>query len=92
MDYFRNDQWVVNDDGLQSVTPGAPYEYYIAAERLLEKAGAGQGKFYDWPVHVCGKTWVDKPAFIEAYRKAVEVHQADRVDPDLLEKSIAAVR
>jgi hypothetical protein len=71
------------------VIPGAPYEYNIPAGTLLETRSAAGGKFYDWPIHMFGKTWLDKAAFIEAFEKALEVHKKD-VDKALLQKSIEA--
>jgi len=88
MEYLSNGQWVVNDFGIQSRGPDAPYEYNIPASRLLESGD--RGDFYDWPAHVCEKTWVDRKRFIEAYRKAVEIHQRERVDQEMLELAIAA--
>ena len=72
---FKNNQWAVTSWGLQSIKPGAPYEYNIAASRLLEKHGAGGGKFYDWPSHMAQKTWIDIEAFIEAFQKALVAHK-----------------
>jgi hypothetical protein len=54
---FENCQWAVTHWGLESVKPGAPYAYNIAAERLLETGAAGGGKFYDWPIQMAEKTW-----------------------------------
>jgi hypothetical protein len=95
MALFENDQWVVTDFGLVSVEPGAPHEYQIAADRLLEMAGAGGGSLYDWPIQLAGEAWVDLDAFIEAFSKALDIHHGrytGTVDPDLLEQSIAEAR
>jgi hypothetical protein len=88
---FQNHQWAVTDAGLQSIEPAAPMEYHIAADRLREKAGAGRGEVYDWPLHMAEKSWVDLGAFVEAFRKALELHAGKyrgHVDPALLEESI----
>lgn len=95
MSIFENKQWAVREWGLQSVKPGAPYEYNIDAHRLLERVGAGGGKHYDWPVHMAEKTWIDLEAFIEAYRAALAAHAGvDKGDVDeaMLEASIQAGR
>lgn len=87
---FENQQWAVTDWGLQSIKPGAPYEYNIEAERLLEKASAGGGKFYDWPIQMAGKNWINMAAFTEAFNKALELHKGKYkgdVDRGLLEAS-----
>jgi len=89
---FENNQWAVTDWGLQSVKPGAPYEYNIGAERLLEMNGSGRGQFYDWPVHMAEKNWIDMAAFSEAFRKALDLHKGKyrgSVDQKLLEASFA---
>jgi hypothetical protein len=87
---FENSQWAVTDWGLESVKPGAPYKYNIEASRLLEKAGAGGGALYDWPIQMAEKNWIDMRAFREAFMKALELHkgkyQTD-VDGALLEQS-----
>jgi hypothetical protein len=95
MPIFENAQWVVNEYGLQSKKPGAPYEYNIPAERLLERAGAGRGDVYDWPLQLAEKTWVDIDAFIEAYQKALDAHAGrykGSVDPKLLSQSLGEAR
>ena len=62
---FKNGQWAVTDYGMETVPPEAPYEF--EASRLLEVTDRPKGKFYDWPVHLAEKTWVDIEAFIEAF-------------------------
>jgi hypothetical protein len=87
---FENCQWAVTHWGLESVKPGAPYAYNIAAERLLETGAAGGGKFYDWPIQMAEKTWINMGAFSEAFRRALEVHMGKykgEVDQALLEES-----
>ena len=95
MALFKNGQWAVRSWGLQSVKPGAPYEYNIAASRLLEKMGAGGGELYDWPYHMAEKNWVNIDAFIEAFGKALEEHKgkynAD-VDTELLKLTYQKAR
>ena len=49
---FKNAQWAVTDLGLECIDPGPPHEYLIEAHRLLAMGGIGQGKFYDWPLHL----------------------------------------
>lgn len=91
--FFQNDQWAVDEFGLVSVPPASPIEYLIAAETLLERGGVGGGQLYDWPFQVLEKSWVDENAFIEAYRRSIEIHVGrypSRVDHDVLDKSITA--
>ncbi len=92
---FQNHQWAATDYGLESTKPGAPYEYNIEASRLLEMKGAGRGELYDWPYHMAEKTWVDIEAFIEAFTKALELHEGryeGSVDSAILGASIDAAR
>ena len=89
---FRNTQWRVTRYGLESVTPAAPYDYAIEAERLTEEDGHG---CYDWPVHMARKGWVDVEAFVAAYMHALETHKAKlspKVDLARLERSLARAR
>jgi hypothetical protein len=69
---FENHQWQVTDYGVESIKPAPTYNF--SADRLLETQGAGAGQFYDWPVHMAEKTWVDIEAFIEAFTQAVKPH------------------
>ncbi|HEX4767388.1 MAG TPA: hypothetical protein VH414_14045 [Lichenihabitans sp.] len=80
---FKNEQWLVDEHGLQSVRPGAPRAFKIEAHRLLE-SDAGQGDLYDWPLDLAAKAWIDIEAFIEAYVEALDLH-ADKLEasPDL---------
>ena len=94
MPLFRNHQWAVTETGITVLEPANIYPD-IAATRLTEMSGAGRGKFYDWPVHMVEKTWVDPEAFIEAYVKAVELHGArckPPADPAIVARSFAEAR
>jgi len=88
---FENLQWRVTEWGLQSIRPGALSEYNIAAYRLLERAGSGGGRFYDWPVHMALKDWVDFESFMDAYLNAIEAHRGTyqgEMDRQLMDKTI----
>jgi hypothetical protein len=90
---FQNHQWAVTEDGVKSIKP-API-YPIEAHRLLERRGVGEGKFYDWPLHMARKNWVDIEAFIEAFSTALQLHAGKykgKVDPDMLQASIFEAR
>jgi hypothetical protein len=90
---FEKHQRQVTDYGIESVHRNAPY-YHFNAERLLEIQGAGEGKLYDWPVHMAEKTWVDIDAFIEAFKEGLKLHSAKlgTVDQKVLEASFAKAR
>jgi hypothetical protein len=90
---FQNRQWSVTDYGLECVQRS--WEYWIAARRLLTTTGSGHGTLYDWPVHLALKKWVDIEAFIEAFEKALELHERKYegpVDFSMLGRSIDAAR
>jgi len=86
---FKNRQWTVTAYGMEC---RSPYRYDIEASRLLEM---GYGGLYDWPIHMAEKEWVDIEAVIEAFTKALELHQGNYIavaDPDTLAKSIDFAR
>ena len=65
---FENHQWRVTGYGMEPVKPALASE--LSANRLLEERDG----YYNWPVHMAEKTWVDIGAFIEAFIKALELH------------------
>jgi hypothetical protein len=89
---FQNQQWLVTERGLTAVPQGSLPPYHIEAERLLLRR---EGGLYLWPMQVAAKSWVDFDAFEEAFRHAVQlvpVSNVQKLDPDLLERSITAAR
>ena len=52
---------------MESIEPAPTYE--LSAERFLE---TNMTEFYDWPVHMAEKNWIDIEAFIEAFAKALK--------------------
>jgi hypothetical protein len=83
---FENHQWRVTAYGVESVEPAPTYE--LSADQLLESERAG---YYDWPVHMAEKTWIDIEAFIEAFVNALKLHAGKFdgvVDPTKLTASI----
>ena len=85
---FKNSQWAVTKYGLEVLKPEPPYE--IKASRLTETTTRNDGTFYDWPVHVAEKEWVDLGAFAEAFRQALEFHKGSyspEVNSEMLEAS-----
>ena len=77
---FKNAQWAVTDYGIETVKPEASYE--IDAGRLTEMSERSNGTFYDWPVHMAEKEWVDIEAFNEAFAEALEEHEG-RYSPEV---------
>ncbi len=58
-------QWIVDKTGLT----GDGY-YWIEKHRLLDM----RDDFYEWPLQVCTKTWVDFPDFCHAFEHALQFH------------------
>lgn len=87
---YQNRQWAVTDWGMTSIKPGAPYEYEIAAGRLLEIGNHGE-MIYNWFPQLAEKTWIDYDAFVEAFKQALDLHKGKYkgvVDPKVLVASI----
>jgi hypothetical protein len=92
MSIFKNAQWEVTDRGMVSLASGPARPHEIGASRLLQKIGAGVGKFYDLPLLMIEKPWVDPELFFEAYREACEAHAKATLDSELLEDTIGEAR
>jgi hypothetical protein len=91
MAYFQNHQWTVTELGLEGVISRGVSEYFIPASRLLVANGIGGGKYYDWPLQLAAKTWIDIGAFNEAFRVALEYHKGKyrgEVDQAMLAASL----
>jgi hypothetical protein len=87
---YKNQQWAVTDYGVESLR-SEPY-YHFDKTRLLESTDYGSGEtYYDWPIHMAEKTWVDIEAFIDVFLKAIEIHAA-KADKATLQKSIERAR
>lgn len=87
---YQNAQWAVTDWGLTSIKPGAPYEYEIAANRLLE-TNVGEEGIYSWFPQLAEKTWIDYGSFVAAFTQALDLHKGKYkgvVDPKMLAASI----
>lgn len=87
---FENGQWLVTSEELKPRSPSESYP--IDTERLDETTKRGDEKFYDWPLHMAEKTWVDVHQFNEAFEVAIR-HAARgeeiNLDEDMLERSLA---
>jgi len=86
-EFFKNRQWQVTNDGLETVAELV--NSYIPHSKLLNLRTGGSESLYEWPLHMAEKTWLDYGAFEEAYRIALQQHiQITEVNLDRLEKSI----
>jgi hypothetical protein len=66
--YFQNKQWAVTDYGIER----ADGTYPIEAERLGE-ARHNSG-LPNWPIHMADKEWCDRDLFMDAFLRALVVH------------------
>ncbi|RUV75944.1 MAG: hypothetical protein EOR30_16955 [Mesorhizobium sp.] len=66
VEIWRNSSWRVTSLNLDEMSGSRPMgsPYSIALSDLGNPM---------WPEHMCAKVWVNRPKFIEAYRKACEV-------------------
>lgn len=66
-------QWKVTEDGLEAT--GQSFEYlieWVKISRLTERNGI---QYYEWPLHMAEKSWVEIEAFIAAFEKALEDYE-----------------
>jgi len=88
---FQNEQWRVDENGIKARRPAPTYE--ISASRLTESTR--DTSYYDWPVHMAEKTWVQPEQFIEVCTQALQLLAGNYVpvaDPTKLKASIAKAR
>lgn len=71
---FQNHQWAVTERGMCSLPQEAADSCEIIASRLLAPADRGAGYRYEWPILMAERRWVDIEAFVEAFRKALQLH------------------
>ncbi|MEO7859012.1 MAG: hypothetical protein ABIU05_01000 [Nitrospirales bacterium] len=79
-------QWKVSEDGLE--VAGEPFEYFIEMakiSRLTERNGI---QYYEWPLHMAIKQWVDIEAFLTAFEKALEALE-DKEGAPINQKALA---
>lgn len=63
---FRNQQWKVEKRGLSAMGHG----YFIERNRI-DDMRMSKHNFYNWPLHMATKGWVDLDAFCEAFTHAL---------------------
>jgi hypothetical protein len=81
---WQNKQWAV----MCSVDVRCKGHYYwVEGHRLLE-SHAGT---YEWPMHMAEKEWVDPAAFVEAWKKAIEV-RGMRADDRLMRATMTEMK
>ncbi len=86
-------QWTLTEDALESNKDENTPEYIIPTERLLETTQREDGTYYDWPLHMAEKTWVQLDDFLEAFSEAVKKYDLpDMLDENMLARSFQRAR
>ena len=81
---WTNSQWKLTTYGIECI---APVLYEIPKSRLLETTERNGQTYYDWPIHMAGKEWVEPAAFNAAFRAAVAQFAPKGFDAAMLERS-----
>jgi hypothetical protein len=84
---FENAQWRVTNGGLEAKSDVPTV--YIPADDLLRKRETDADWAYEWPLHLAENSWIDYPAFSEAFNIALKHHEK-AFDEVKLARSIAA--
>lgn len=90
---YENNQWQVTNSWVETKRPEAPYHF--AVTRLAETTERSGRIYYDWPLHLAEKEWVDLEAFIEAFSQAMKLcagKYSPPLDQEMLEASIQYAR
>lgn len=86
-------QWKVTEDGLESI--GQQSENFIEMERISQRTIRDGIEYYDWPLHMAIKSWVDIEDFIIAFERALEAwedKEGEPINQEMLEKSYIKAR
>lgn len=82
-----NWQWAVTESGIEAVegttspsVVGLTSRYVIYSDKLLDTTRRGNHTFYEWPIHMAEKTWVDVTAFNQAFERAISYHLEDGME------------
>jgi hypothetical protein len=90
---FVNSQWVVTDYGIEAI--GQSPLYQIESRRLVETTRRGAETYYNWPLHLAEKSWVEIELFIDAYAMALAEHAGkyrSMINPKMLDRTFALAR
>src|SRR5687767_12653315 len=86
-------QWKVTEDGLESV--GQQSKNFIEMERISHLTVRDGIEYYDWPLHMAIKSWVDIEAFIIAFEAALEAWEYKKgapINQEMLARSFSKAR
>jgi hypothetical protein len=64
--------WIITEEGIDASRGAKAPDYFIHKDRLLETTERGNGKLYDWPVHLSEKAFMTK----EAIREFLDVFES----------------
>ncbi len=77
--YFENSQWRLERRGIESTNPKRFYQ--IDADRLGETTERNGVVYYDWPLHMAEKDWVNLNEFIEVFDRGLDAHKGQLKSP-----------
>lgn len=87
MEIHRNAQWVVTPEGVKAPTEGG---YWIDMGRIGRTTERRGISYYDCPICLAEKEWVDRPLFFEAFVFALRFHSrqtGEAIDEAMLGRS-----
>ena len=77
MSGIKKRQWVVDHDGIEGCPDTG--RYFIPIDGVSDERFGGN--FYDLPLHMAEKVWVDLPEFLSAWKKALRINAAQTGQP-----------
>jgi hypothetical protein len=84
-------QWRLNADGSIETADEDVGDYWIDKGRLAETTDRGGVTYYDWPVHIAEKMWVNLNDFEQVFRQALSFNRVS-IDTRMLDASFAEAR
>lgn len=88
---FENDQWQFDEQYVTAPNRPSGGEYWFDVSRLLEPTTRDGVDYYDWPLHLAEKTWVDIELFIECFLEALKHFKLEH-DEEILNRTIMLAR
>lgn len=79
MQLHRNSQWLVTHEGLEAIADSLGY--WIDMDRMAQETTRSGIRYYDWPIHLAEKEWVDRALFIEAFVHALRFYARQNGEP-----------
>ena len=88
MTSYGNKQWIVTAEGIEAPREGG---YWIGTLQLRQTTERDGVTYYDFPIHVAEKEWVDIFYFIEAFVYALRADarmSGEAIDETMLSRTI----